>query len=446
MKNGFKLIYITAPLIAAGVAFVGYTIKNKPAPQRIEIAERATAVRVITAKTHAITPKITGYGYVKPARTYDAISRVNAEAEYVHPELKNGTILPAGTEILRLSQVDFALAVAQAKANIRSANARLAEISINKENLAAALNIEKQVLDLKEKDLARIQSLVSAGTAAQTALDNTRTAYLAQRQKVTGLESSLALIPTQQTAQTEQIAVYEANLASAELNLERTVLTLPFSARVGAISVEQGQFVKAGQSVAKFDGVDAAEIEAQIPVAGLRVLLNASGASPLASTAQMPEFFGQLGIHAAVQLDLGDGIVQWDGKVDRISDTVDQKSGTIGVIIRVPDAYKGAEVGTRPPLTKGMFVEVSLTANPINGITIPRSALVNGKIMVINADDRLELQAVTPQLLQGELALIQADIAEDTRIVVSKPSPMMEGMLLDPHDDPTLMKKLETAK
>lgn len=446
MKNGFKLIYITLPLLAAGAAFVGYTIKNKPAPQRVEIAERATAVRVITAKSRSLTPEIIGYGYVKPARTYDAISRVNAEAEYVHPDLKNGAILQEGTEILRLSKVDFALAVAQAKANIRAANARLAEISINQENLAAALEIEKQVFGLKEKELERIERLVKAGTAAQTALDNTRSAYLAQRQKVTSLESSLALIPTQKTAQTEQIAVYESNLASAEINLQRTVLTLPFSARVGAIFVEQGQFVKAGQSVAKFDGVDAAEIEAQIPVSGLRILLQASGANPTTNAAQLPEFFAQLGIKAVVQLELGDGIVEWDGQVDRISDTVDQKSGTIGVIIRVSDAYKSAQVGTRPPLTKGMFVKVALSAAPVNGIIIPRSALVNGNAMVLNDENRLELQVVTPKLVQGELALLKDGIDENTRIVVSKPSPMMEGMLLDPHDDPALMLRLEVTK
>ena len=169
MKTGFRLLYITLPIILAGVGFVAYTVANKPAPKRIEIAERATAVRVITAKSQLVRPKITGYGYVKPARTYDAISRINAEADYVHPQLKNGEILPAGTEILRLSPVEFTLAIAQAKANIRSANARLAEISVSQENLASALTIEKQVFVLKEKELTRLQKLFKAGTSSQTA-------------------------------------------------------------------------------------------------------------------------------------------------------------------------------------------------------------------------------------------------------------------------------------
>ena len=189
MKTGLKLIFITLPLVLLGVGFLTYTIINKKPPERVEISERATAVRIIVTEPSAVAPQATGYGLVNPARTYEAIAQVGGTTEYVNPLLKKGAILPAGSILLRLSPADFNLAIAQAHANIRAAEAKLAEIAVSKSNLAAALEIEQETFELKTKDLERVERLFTAGTASQTARDGTRATMLAQRQKVLNLES-----------------------------------------------------------------------------------------------------------------------------------------------------------------------------------------------------------------------------------------------------------------
>ncbi len=264
MKPAFKLPLVTLPLILLGVGFIAYTIATKPAPEQFEAQERATAVRVITARKSALAPVAIGFGLVTPARSYQAIPQVSGTAEYVNPMLKKGDILPAGAVLLRLSTSDYNLAIAQAKANIRAAQARLAEISVSGENQQSALAIELEALALKAGDLDRVERLYAAGTASQSARDLSKSAHLAQRQKVQNLQSSLALLPTQKLVQTEQIAVYEATLATAQLNLERTELHLPFAARVASVSVEVGQLVVSGKAIATFDGVKTAEVEAQM--------------------------------------------------------------------------------------------------------------------------------------------------------------------------------------
>lgn len=445
MRSGLKLILITLPIIALGVGVLAFIIATGTPPERIALTERSTPVRVIIAQTQAVAPRQVGFGLVRPSRTYEAIAQVGGTVEYVNPSLQKGAILPKGADLLRISPTDFNLAIAQADANIRAAEAKLSELAVSEANQIAALEIEKEALALRAADLDRTETLFQNGTISQAALDAARTAHLAQRQKVQSLVSALALLPTQLAVQTEQIAVYRATLDTAKLNLARTELNLPFDARVASVAVEEGQFLRSGQTAAVFDGINAGEIEAQVPIAGLRMLLRSSLGTDqgiVLDPATMTDVLHHLGLSAKVHLRLGDEVISWPAKVDRISDTVDVKSGTLGVIVRVDTAYTGVEPGNRPPLTKGMFVEVSLQGEPMDGIWVPRSALREGRLLVADANDRLQSMKVETTLVQDGMALISGDVTSGTRVLVSQPSSIVDGMLLTVTEDTALMAQL----
>ena len=445
MRNGLKLALITLPIAMVGAGILAFVISNSAPPKQIELAERASAVRVITAETRVISPKLVGFGVVAPARTFDAIAEVGGKIEYVNPALRDGQILPAGSVLLRLSPTDFNLAIAQANANIRAAEARLAEFEVSEANQRAALEIEREALALKASELARADTLFKAGTMTQTARDGARSAHLAQRQKVQGIEGTLALLPTQRAVQTEQIALYRTNLETAQLNLERSEMTLPFIARVATHSVEVGQFLKVGQSAATLDGVNQAEVVVQVSMDSFRRLVTSrqSGTANLPlDPAQMTETLHRLGLTARVRLRLGDEVVSWNATVDRISDGIDPKTGTVGVVVQVNNAYGQSGSGNRPPLTKGMFVDVVLSSAPISGIVLPRSALRDGQVFIADPDNRLRIVPVKPLLVQGGIAMFDNEITEGSRVVLTPPIPVIEGALLDLHPDTELMRGL----
>jgi len=447
VRPGLKLLLITLPIIAIGAGILAYVIATGAPPERTPLVERATPVRVITAKTQSVAPRIIGYGLVRPARTYEAIAQVGGTVEHVNPGLQKGAILPAGAVLLRISPADVKLAIAQADANIRAAEARLSEIAVSETNQIAALDIEREALALRTADLLRTETLFQNGTISQTSVDTARTAHLAQRQKVQSLESALALLPTQRTVQTEQIAVYRASLETAKLNLARTELTLPFTARVASVSVETGQFLRSGTTAAVLDGIEAGEVEAQVTIASLRTLLRSTLSNPETISldpASMTDVLRRLGLTAMVHLRLEDDIVSWPAKVDRISDSIDQQSGTLGVIVRVDAAYTEVEPGKRPPLTKGMFVEVSLQGQPQNGIWVPRSALRDGRLLLADADDRLSSVNVTTVMVQDGIAMISGEVSPGARILVSQPGSVVDGMLLTVTEDTALMEWLAT--
>lgn len=449
MRSGFKMILVALPLAALGAGFLVYTIRTKAPPVQVEQAERATPVRVITARDGAVTPVVIGHGLVAPARTFEAIAQVGGTVAEIHTRLARGAVLPAGAMLVRIADEDYALAVAQAEANIRSAEARLAELAVSEENQRLALEIETQVLALKTADLERAETLQAGGNIPRTALDAARAAHLAQRQKVQSIDSTLALIPTQRAVQMEQIAVSRAALETARLNLARTELHLPFAARVSDVKVETGRFLRVGEVAATFDGVETAEVEARVPVADLRRLLrmaapdaDAYAADPTAIT----EVLRGLGLSAEVRLDLGDEILRWPARVDRVSDTIDAKTATLGVIVAVEGAYAGATPGDQPPLTKGMFVEVAISGPKVEGRVVPRAALSEGALRLAGDDDRLDVRAVTPVLIEGEVAVIADGLDAGERVVVSDPPVAVAGMLLTPLEDEALAARLEATE
>lgn len=440
-----KLLFI--PPVLIGIAVLYYLVAGRDAPERHPPEERARAVRVITAEPVRLVPRVTGFGSVYPGTVWSAIAQVAGEVIYVHPDLKKGGILPAGTEIVRISPADFALAISQAQANIRSAQAKLAELKVSETNTADLLTIEKRGLQLREEELARKEKLLKRGTVAKTALDLEQRETLAQRKKVQDLVNSQRLVPTKRAVQREQIAVYRAQLDSAKLDLARTRIALPFDARIAEVNVEERQFVQTGGTLVTADSLDVAEVEAQNPISQFRpmVLASTAGGVPMGNAVlSLSRIIQEIGFEATVRLRAGNDIIEWPARFARISDVIDPKTRTIGAIVAVDGAYATAAPGLRPPLTKGMFVEIEIRARAkYDRIVVPRAAFHEGGLYVVNADRRLEIRPVTIGLVQGDLAAVDEGIEPGERIVVSDLTPAVAGMLLAPQPDERLQTRLK---
>lgn len=445
MKNGLKLALVTLPLALIGAGVLALVISGKTSPLQEEAGKRATSVRVITARPLVLTPKIVGYGRVEPATVWTAIAQVGGEVVAMADNFEKGALLAGGTEVVRLSPADYNLAIAQAEANIRAAEARLAELETGERNTRASLDMEQEALALAEAELARSKELNASGVVAQSSLDKVAASVVAQRQKRAAIAGALALIPSQRAVLAEQIAVYQVSLESARLNLERTRIVLPFDARVAAAETEMGQFVKQGQTIGVFDEVGAAEIETQLAITRFRTLLDAvavgsGGGFGLTDFDNLAE---RAGFSARVKLRMGDDYAEWPGTVVRVSDSIDVATGTLGVIVSVADAYGGARTAEKPPLTKGMFVEVELRTSPVaDVIMVPRAAVHGGQVYVVDGGNQLRIRQIETGLQQGDFIVIAQGLAAGERVVVGQLSYAVDGMALKPLDDPELASRL----
>jgi len=231
-------------------------------------------------------------------------------------------------------------------------------------------------------------------------------------------------------AKLEELELSESNQKAA-LELERKLLDIRTADR------DQGQLV------AIFDGIDAAEVEVRISLSEMSALTSPSAdGGHLLDPVRLGEQLRAMGLQAEVRLGLGGRQLIWPAQVDRLSDTVDQKTGTLGVILRVDNAYSSARPGLRPPLTKGMFVEAVLSAPGRSGIIVPRSAVHEGRVMIADDENRLRLLPVTILRAQDQVALIGEGLEAGMRLIVSDLSPRIPGQLLAPVRDEALEKRL----
>jgi multidrug efflux system membrane fusion protein len=440
----WKRLLILPPVIA-GFAVIYWATANRSQPEIRDISEREVPVAYIVAETRSFVPRVTGFGIVEPGRIWNAVAQVQGRITELHPEFVRGGTIRDGQEIARIDPEAYELAVAQAEANVRSGAAQIAELDANAEATRALLAIERESLDLAERELNRQRQLAERGQIAASTVEAQQRSVLSQRSAVQSLENQLQLVPVQRDALEQALAVSEASLDQAQLDLDRTSVFAPFDGRVATADVDIGEFVSPGSRLGTLDGIATAEIDAQVApqeMAQLSRLIFDDRGNPFA-----PSNLAGENLTARVRLNVDGFDPQWPAEVDRITDGVDPQTRSIGVIVTVDNPYGLARAGERPPLIKGMFVEVELEGPVVEGVfVLPRRAIEDGRIMVVDEAGRLAFAEVEITFAQDDLAVVFADsLAEGMQIIVSAPSPAIPGMLLAPERDTGTEARLASA-
>lgn len=441
-KSRWKKLLILPPLLI-GIAVLALVSNKAPAPEQAPPGETATNVRVIDVPEVTLVPRALGYGNVQPGTVWEAVAEVSGQVVEIHRQLKKGAILGKGEVLVRIDPTQYELAIAQIQASIRSVQAQLAELEVKGSNTRASLEIDQRSLDLSLKDLGRKRKLLVNKTVAQAAVDEEERNVLARRQTMQSLKNVLNLIPTERQALAAQLALNQAQLEAARLDLERTTITAPFDCRIAEVNVERTQYASQGKVLAVADSIDVSEVAAQVPLGKLINLIPRGGKVPFHAAAIMENLPQLLSLTAVVRLGSGAVNAEWQARFTRISDTIDPKTRTVGIIVAVDDPYRQAVPGVRPPLSKNMFVEVELRGRPRpNQLVAPRAALHGEQVYVVNGENRLEKRAVKIAFEQTNFAVIESGIKAGERIVVSDPIPAIDGMKLEPTNDEQALRAL----
>lgn len=418
------------PPVVVGIIVLISMAQNRQPPAQSKLTESVRTVRVIEAPLLDLIPKAEGYGPVEPARVWTAVSQVAGRVVEIHQKLRDGEILPEGTLLLRIDPVDFELALAQARAE-------LAELEVQEQNASASLAIEERNLELARQDWQRKRKLVQQGTTSQSTADEAERSMLNSRAAVQNLKNTLSLIPTQRT-------LLQAKADRSARDLEHTTILAPFDMRVANLAVEKDQFVSIGQTLFAGDAVDRVEIKAQVAMSSLRRLFLGREAIKLdinRLNEQLPEI---VGLDPLVRLDLGDYIAEWQAEFVRFDDTVDPQTRTMGVVVAVDRPFEKIKPGYRPPLSKGMFVQVVLRGKSQQPrVVVPRSAVRAGGVLIADADSRLRRRPVEVLFSQGSISVIASGLKADEQVVVSDLVPVVEGMLLKLQPDEIMAQSLK---
>lgn len=216
------------------------------------------------------------------------------------------------------------------------------------------------------------------------------------------------------TSAKAQIALAEAQLRAAQLNLNYTEIRSPIDGRIGRTSVTQGNVVGPNSGVLATI-VSQDPMYVTFPVSARQMLELRDDANAKANQGMN------------VRLRLADGTLYSEvGKLDFVDTSIAQDTDTIlvrGVIANPVLPSSGNNTGTVRKLTDGAFVTVILEAvQPTHYLAVPRSAILSDRqgdyVFIVGADNKAEQKRVKLGQSTPLVAAVVEGLNEGDNVIV----------------------------
>jgi len=364
-------------LITAGIMITKALIATKPKIKKVKPPEIAPFVEVERVRPSTITVIINTNGTVSPSKQIEIVPQVSGKAVYVSRNLVRGGRFKKGELLIRIEDSDYLAAVKKAEAEVKAQEAHLQRLREESEEAKGEWDeinpgLPAPPLLLKLPDIRATEAAISAANAS---------------------------------------------LQRARLDLERTEIRAPFSGVVISEEVDEGQYLRAGQAVARIFSDERVEI---------RVNLDEREAGLI----MIPGFNIEDGpaSEAVVEASIGRRQYRWEGVVER-AEIVDERTRTIPVVIVVKGPYE-----TMPPLSVGSFVDVKLRGIEVdNAVLLEKSAVEwteEGRpfVWVVDQQGRLKRQIVNILHSSNGRYIIDRGLRPDDLVVLTPPPSASEGM------------------
>jgi membrane fusion protein, multidrug efflux system len=353
--------YLVGAGFAAGLAVwgfgAGFDGQGAAAQQRSAPDPPAVPITVAPAQPRDMPVYVRGIGTVQAYNTVAIKSRV--DGQIVKVDFTEGQEVTAGDPLFEIDPRPFQAALAQAKANQQKDQAQLVSA---------------------QADLKRDEALVARDF-------QTRQAYDQQKSLVGQIVAA--------------IAADQAQIQTAQLNVDYATIRAPIGGRTGARAIDIGNLVHAADNTSL---VTLAQLR---PIFVTFTAPQSDFETIRASQARTPIPVEALGADNTTVLG--------SGKLSLIDNQIDQTSGTIRL--------KGDFANTQERLWPGEFVNLQLVVDTLkNAVTVPARAVQQGPdgpyIFVVKPDMTVEKRAVTVAETEHGLAALTKGLNPGETVVV----------------------------
>lgn len=440
--NWRALLFI--PALAVGIgAFMIINGRERGASSD-EVSPPLIPVRVADVVLEPVTVSVTGYGRIEPVRTWEGISQVDGRIIATSDALAIGGFIQAGETVIQVDPRDYEIARDRALANLQIAQADLAELNAQEQNTAQQVALERQIEAVIQADVDRRTELVERGSNAIASLEEAQRDLISQQRGVLDLENALALYPVQRESAQAALASRQVDLEEAERQLANTRIVAPFDGRVLEENVSEGVYIRPGDALLTLGGNDRVEVVAEAQPAAMSAAL----ALLLPDISDVMDRFNPFeedvainalsaaGLTATVVLSQGSEH-RYPAVVVRLDGSVDNTTGTLGIVVEVSNAGRPQPGTRRPPLANGAFVSVIFegkTKEP--HAKVPRSAVIDDGnatyVYVVDGDTRLARQDVVVAGRSGGDLVVSDGLSAGDQLILTPPEPAILGSLLAP--------------
>ncbi len=394
------LVQTILALVVFGAASFGafqlYISKPKVAPAPPK--ERVWRVEADAVNFADVQPQLQLFGDVVAGRTVELRALVAGEILAVGERFRDGGAVKTGDMIAKIDDFDYRTILAERRAQLVEAKARLDEIKARQKSHAEALIRDQEILALQERHLSRVQKLKAKGAGTDRALDNAKLDIARQQQIMSNRSNEIVAEAARLAQQQALITRLEVGITRMERDLERTILAAPFDGYLYDITAEVGKRLSVNDRVARL--IDASRLE-------VAVHLSDSQFGRLISSGET-----LVGRKAQVSWKIGSDEIRLAATIDRVAPTINAASGGVDAYAVLDRAAISRSV--RP----GAFVTILLPDKVYRQVArLPETALNNDLQVFVIKDGRLERRQIELIARQGNDVLVKGELKDGEKVV-----------------------------
>lgn len=358
--------------IPAALTYTDYAISNQAQPEKLPEKIVAPRVTVLPLSTGSYSSVMQAFGEVRAVDEISLSSQITGRVVWRNAKFAVGGRINKGEVLIRIDDTDFQTALANAKQMQAEA--------------ALALQHEERQRDQAARDW--------------------------QRSGIKEKPSALVLREPQLDVAKSRFRAANAAVVQAKRDLALTQLKAPFAAVVIQRSVALGSYVESGTVVASLRASDQAEVSLSLSARQWQQL----PAKPV-------------GLEVMLQSRDQNG-VQWPGRVQRLSATIDANTRQRSLIVTVDKPLDQAT-----PLLFGSFVRAQIHGEKVSDLfALPASALTADGYIWHVTDQQLQRARRAPLFSsEGQIFVPRGELPESIQLVRKPMSGYLPDMRVQPH-------------
>lgn len=395
---GLRIILpVVVLVIGVGLHFKLESLKQHSAKK--EKTDQAIGVHVEKLNKGTQQTTLHGFGKVRSWRQSKIGSEVQGKIILINERLREGAVFQKDEFILKIDDEDIVSELNMTVNDLKLLKISLEKLDADVDLLNDRLELSERKVVLAKREFDRQQKLFNdGGIASRQELDVNEKNLLMLKDELVQIKNRLKRAPLEREEIEVTTRQREAKKEILERRLNKTEIKAPFTGRIKNVTVQLGQIVNSGSSVAML--IDDTRLE--IPVA---IKLN-----ELRKWTDLIEEKGWYRFQEPLNVKL-----RWieektflEGRAFRIQESSFQ-DGMAQVLVEVPDS---------PKLKPGLFIEAFIDGKQLeNCIRLPAKAVhgENELYLARKKSGRHVLEIVKIEILkrEGDVVFARADVQSD---------------------------------
>ena len=358
----------------------------------------------------ARSPQLQLYGSVESPYTATITSIIDADVLALN--VKEGQAVDKGHVLASLDDTDARLALEDKKASVAELEALILSEKNRYENDLAALKLEKALVGLAEKKLAREEQTSKNNLTSQASLDTQKEALNNQKLALNSRQLNIIDHPARLAQLEARLSRSRALATQAEIDLARATVSAPFDGIILKTMVSPGERVRPGEVLLEMYASERIEIRAQLPQRFIGIVKQSI-------TQQQP-------FTASATTDIGKRVV-----------TLDRISGSVANDGHGVDALFIMDSDAADTVTIGDTLEMTLKLPAVEGaFSVPASSIYGTNRIYRVENERLvavNVEKVGNQYRDGrQFVLVRSDRLKSGDEIITTQLPLaVNGLKVD---------------